>query len=310
MTYPAVFLFLLPLCFLGGVALTGGLYALALQNKLPRLPLLPPPRDRDIHTERKPRIGGIAIWLVVLLTLVILPQTPAGNLLDFGHPGALGIDRSIWGVLCGLMVILGFGLLDDLYSLKWGWQLLGQILAAFALILAGIGPTFINLPLLGTVNLSPLASALFTLIWTLTLINVMNFFDGLDGLAGSMAITSALVMMVISLNLGSLGTATLALILLGAVAGYLPWNWHPSKIFMGTVGSETLGFMLAVVAIISGAKVATAVLVLGIPVLDAVLVVVRRLRAGVSPFKADQRHLHHRLLRLGLSVPKWSYSLT
>lgn len=131
----------------------------------------------------------------------------------------------------------------------------------------------------------------------------MNWFDGLDGLAGSVGLTAALALFFVSLRVDFYPTAVLSLIIAGAAAGFLPWNWHPSRIFMGSVGSMILGFLLGVTAIISGGKVATTILVLGIPILDALIVITRRLKAGQSPFIADQRHLHHRLLKIGLPVP-------
>jgi UDP-GlcNAc:undecaprenyl-phosphate GlcNAc-1-phosphate transferase len=140
--------------------------------------------------------------------------------------------------------------------------------------------------------------------WIVVMINAVNLFDGLDGLAGSIGLTSAFFLLVVSLKLGFVGAATLCIILFGVTAGFLPWNWYPSKLFMGTVGSQLLGYLLALIAVVSGAKLATAVLVLGIPLFDAVSVVVRRIRAGKPPFQADQRHLHHRLLKIGLRPPQ------
>lgn len=318
MNFPPVFILILVLVFLATTFVTGLLYKLALANKLPALPLLPAPRPRDVHLERKPRIGGVAIWLCITLTLLILPHTPLSYLVDFAGPKGLGVDRAVWGILGGGLVLLVFGILDDLYSLRWPYLLLSQVLAIMVVIGAGIGPEFFRLPFYAVIRLDGAsfnlpfwlggatvhyASALFTLIWMGVTINVLNFFDGLDGLAGSMALTAGVVLMFVSLNLGYLATALLAVVLVGAAAGYLPWNWYPSKIFMGTVGSQLIGYILGVIAIISGAKVATAILVLGIPVLDAFLVIARRLKAGVSPFQADQRHLHHRLLKIGLPVP-------
>jgi UDP-GlcNAc:undecaprenyl-phosphate GlcNAc-1-phosphate transferase len=155
----------------------------------------------------------------------------------------------------------------------------------------------------------PILSVFFVYFWVITMINVMNFFDGLDGLAGSMAMTASVILLLVSIRLGFIGAATLSVVLFGITAGFLPWNWHPSKLFMGTVGSQLLGFLLGVIAIISGAKVATAILVLGIPVFDAFIVIVRRLIAHQSPFSPDQRHLHHRLLKIGLPTP-WVVILT
>jgi len=291
-----------------------GLYFLATRTQI----MMPVIRDRDVHTKRKPRIGGTAMWIVVALTLVLLATGSSHSLLDFQGPRVGGLDKELWGILAGMGVLLVFGLLDDLISLTPRVQLVGQLLAATALIIGGLQVPYIRVPFadsllhLDTVLIHlpvwlggtiAVWSALFTYLWVVLMINVMNFFDGLDGLAGSVAMTSSVVLLLVSLRLGFTGAATLCLIIFGITTGFLPWNWHPSKLFMGTVGSQLLGFLLAVVAIISGAKVATAVLVLGIPLFDAIIVIVRRLAAHQSPFKADQRHLHHRLLKIGLPTP-------
>jgi len=244
------------------------------------------------------------MWIAVVAALVIIAETPAtAHFLDFNRPHYLGLDKSLWGIIAGMAVLLVMGLIDDFCGLSAGAQLVGQFLASLCLVTAGIGVSHITLPFGGILSFSQLSSDLFTIIWTMTMINVMNWFDGLDGLAGSVAVTASVVLLFLSLKLGFLSTATLAVIVAAAASGFLFWNWYPSKIFMGTVGSQVLGFLLAVIAVVSGGKLATATLVLGIPLFDAVIVVFRRLIDGVSPFQADQRHLHHRLLKIGLSVP-------
>jgi UDP-GlcNAc:undecaprenyl-phosphate/decaprenyl-phosphate GlcNAc-1-phosphate transferase len=282
---------------LGSFLMTGLLYGVARHWRF----LMPMVRSRDVHTERKSRIGGVAMWLLAAGSLVYLATGPFPGTLNFGE-GAIGVSSVWWGIMAGLAVIFVAGLIDDIVGLHAGWQLLGQIVAGVALVAGGVGVSFLRLPFIGGIDISPIWSAFFVVLWVVVIINAINLFDGLDGLAGSLALTASVFLFLVSVRLGFVGAATLALIVMGCAAGFLPWNWHPSKLFMGTVGSQLLGFLLATIAIISGAKVATAVLVLGIPLFDAVSVVVRRLLARESPFKADQRHLHHRLLRLGLPV--------
>lgn len=308
MNYPPAFSWLLPLTFALSAVFTGGYFWLAQKKQL-----LPTIRDRDVHKIRKPRVGGVAMWSALLVILLII-LGPAHNhaLLNFGEGG----EHAVAGILEGMGVILLVGVLDDLYGLKPAWQLLGQFLVALTLVTNGIGVPYIRVPFhnllyLNTAHITLfghfffILSDLFTIFWVIIMMNVMNFFDGLDGLAGSVALTSSAVLVLVSLRVGVgfIGAATLSLIVLGITAGFLPWNWHPAKIFMGTVGSQLLGFLLATIAIISGGKVATAVLVLGVPFLDAFIVIGRRLLAHTSPFEADQRHLHHRLLKIGLPVP-------
>jgi UDP-GlcNAc:undecaprenyl-phosphate GlcNAc-1-phosphate transferase len=292
---------------------TGAGYWLALRTNL-----LPSIRQRDVHVVRKPRVGGVAMWLAITLTFLVI-QWQRPELLHFGQIGWGGDTHPLGGVLGALLVLLIFGLMDDIGDLPARWIALSQFLAGLCLVIAGVGITYIQLPFghqlfLDTWQIQTptwLAgglllpwSGLFTIVWTMVVINIFNFFDGLDGLAGSVAMTAAIILLFVSLSFGFTATATLSVVTAGAVLGFLPWNWHPSRLFMGTVGSQTLGFLLAVIAIISGGKVATAVLVLGVPLIDSVIVVISRLRAGVSPFQADQRHLHHRLLRIGLTPPQ------
>jgi len=311
--YPHWYLLVLGIA-VGSLVVTGILYKLALARNL-----LPAIRGRDVHTIRKPRVGGVAMWIMAMISFILLalPNSPFQHL-SFGMAKVWGIDRSLLGIFLGMLVLLVFGLWDDIKGLRPWAQLIGQFLAATAIIWGGVQAEYIRLPFdgilylnhhaftlpswLGSASIWPL-SALFSYLWVIAMINVLNFFDGLDGLAGSISVTSAAVLFFVCLRLGFLGPATLALVVFGIALGFLPWNWYPSKLFMGTVGSQMLGFLLAVTAIISGAKVATAILVLGIPLLDALVVIVRRLMAHKSPFEADQRHLHHRLMHIGLPVP-------
>jgi UDP-GlcNAc:undecaprenyl-phosphate GlcNAc-1-phosphate transferase len=296
--YPHPFLLFVAVFLLSG-SVTMVMYRQAVSRQL-----LPSIRERDVHTVRKPRLGGIAMWIAVIITFFVLVGFPGTNaLLDFHRVHYFGIDISLWGIIGGMAVILGVGLLDDIRGLGPGPQALGQLAAALMLIAAGVRVPYIRLPFNEVLVLSAFWSSAFTVIWVMLVMNVMNFFDGLDGLAGSVSFTASVVLFLVSMRTGFLATATLSIIIAGASSGFLPWNWYPSKLFMGTVGSQMLGFLLGVVAIISGGKVATAVLVLGIPLLDAIVVVARRLMAHQSPFKADLRHLHHRLLKIGLPTP-------
>jgi UDP-GlcNAc:undecaprenyl-phosphate GlcNAc-1-phosphate transferase len=145
------------------------------------------------------------------------------------------------------------------------------------------------------------------------MMNTINFVDGLDGLAGGVTMIAAVVLMVVSIILGQYVIAVLCGIFAGSVLGFLPHNWNPARIFMGDSGSMFLGLSLAVLANIGGAKVATVLLLIGIPVLDVALVILQRLRGGRGAFHYDKRHLHHKLLESGFSqrqIVLLYYSLT
>jgi UDP-N-acetylmuramyl pentapeptide phosphotransferase/UDP-N-acetylglucosamine-1-phosphate transferase len=146
----------------------------------------------------------------------------------------------------------------------------------------------------------PLA-ILFTVIWIAGVTNTINWIDGLDGLAAGVTVVACLVLFVLTLSVGQVTLAYIPLLLAAAVLGFLPYNIHPARIFMGDSGAMFLGFSLAVISIMGGAKLAAALLVLGIPLLDSFYMIIYRLLRGRSPISADRGHLHHRLHDMGLS---------
>jgi UDP-GlcNAc:undecaprenyl-phosphate GlcNAc-1-phosphate transferase len=257
---------------------------------------------RRIHKAATPLWGGIAIYAgFVAVLLVSLPH-----------------DHYVWSMLAGATLLLAVGLWDDRFGIRPGIKLLWQLLAAVILIANGVGIDFITSPFGGVLHLDNPAIAVpinhvthhfrllsdgFTIFWVVGMVNTINFLDGLDGLAAGVSGISAVIIAALSVGLAvdQPQTATLALGLAGAAAGFLPRNFYPAKIFMGDSGSMFLGFVLGVLAILSGSKVATAVLVLGFPILDVAWAIVRRRRRGVSPFTADREHLHHLLLEVGFS---------
>jgi UDP-GlcNAc:undecaprenyl-phosphate GlcNAc-1-phosphate transferase len=217
---------------------------------------------------------------------------------------------------CAILVVVG--VVDDLRGLS-PWVKLGfQFVAAGVALAGGIGLTTIRNPFGGYFDLStgrfaadffslhfhitPIANAL-SLLWMVGLANTINFLDGLDGLASGVSGIAAVVMfaLAISAKVNQPAVALLAIILAGAAFGFLPFNFYPAKIFMGDSGAYFLGLTLAMLAIYSGAKLATAVLVLGFPIVDAVWAAIRRMVKGTSPFRADRRHFHHLLLDTGMS---------
>lgn len=261
------------------------------------------PGGRRINKAPIPRMGGVAIvagfWLVVLGTALIRP-----DLLDFTGQKVLGIDRNLFGVLLGSAILATTGVIDDARGLSPATKLLAQIVAAACIPLFGIHIQWLAHPFGGPDIQLPLwLDNILIVAWIVGVINVVNWLDGLDGLAGGIGSIAALILFFLSLApfVNQPATALLAIILFGSGLGFLRYNFNPAKIFMGDSGSMFLGFILAILAVISGGKVATAGLVLGIPILDAAWVILRRVASGQMPWSADRKHLHHRLLDAGLS---------
>ncbi len=256
---------------------------------------------RKVHQKIMPRAGGIAIASAfVILSLILFPGAPT---------------QAYWGALTASLMVFAIGLVDDIHRLSPWVKLVGQFGAALVAIVGfGLWVEVISNPLGQQIALNatritffrtaiPLGSMLFSLIWLVGMTNTINFLDGLDGLASGVSAIAALILFLVSISpkINQPATAILALILLGASLGFLRYNFFPAKIFLGDSGAYFLGMMLGSLAIISGAKLATALLVLGVPVIDALWSVVRRLAKGKSPFSADRGHFHYILLDAGLS---------
>src|SRR4029079_1757469 len=194
--------------------------------------------------------------------------------------------------------------LDDTLQLRARWQLLGQVALAALAVVAGITVTFINNPFgTGNITLDGPYAVGFTMVWIIGMINSINFIDGLDGLSSGIALIAAVTLGLISLTttISQPFVAVLCFVLAGSLLGFLRWNFHPATIFAGTSGVMFLGYTLALLSILGVAKVAVAMLVLGVPIIDAFWIIVRRLAQRRSPFSPDRGHLHHRLLDVGLS---------
>ena len=259
--------------------------------------------ERRAHKTAIPKLGGLSIIFAFdLITLVLYSTLP---LVRDNLP--LASMLAIWlGSLA-----LGFGgALDDLKNLPPGKQFGFTVLAALLVVASGMGIPHITNPFGGKIALAGpavggigLVSAIFVFCWIMGMMYTTKFLDGLDGLASSIALVATAVIFALSFTpvVQQPYTAALAAALAGAILGFLFFNWHPAKIFLGEAGSVFLGFILGILAIIAGGKVATAFLVMGIPILDVAWVILRRIIRGRSPFKADRLHLHFRLLDLGLS---------
>lgn len=259
------------------------------------------PSDRKIHKHPLPRVGGVAI--VLAFVAVMLWFVP--------------LSRPFVALLASLLVLFGIGLVDDLRGLKPWQKLLGQIFAACLALAGGLGIVYFSNPFGGVIaldgwripiqlgflsfNILPIAN-LVSIVWIVGMINTVNFLDGLDGLAAGVSSIACVVLFTTALApfIGNPIVALLSIILLGALLGFLPYNFFPSSIFMGDSGAYVIGLLLSLLTIYSSAKVAVGALVMGIAVLDALWTVMRRMMRSQSPFKADREHLHHRLLDSGL----------
>lgn len=265
---------------------------------------LPEKNSRKIHTKAMARGGGVAIYAAfVAVTLVVVPQ----------H------NLQYWGMILAATAVLIVGFIDDIRSLNPWIKLAVQILAAIVAFsffgirieavtnplgqsLVFVDPNFVVNVLGHTVSIN-LVALVLTTVWLVGMTNTMNFVDGLDGLSGGIAAIAATIMFFLALSpeVHQLQTATISIALVGGCLGYLVYNFHPAKIFNGDSGAYFLGMTLGIIAIFSGAKLATAALVLGVPIIDAVWAALRRVLAGRSPFSADRGHLHFLLLDVGFT---------
>lgn len=255
-------------------------------------------RNDNFHTVFQ-RFGGAAIIISFLLAIFL-----SGNLV---------FDDLKWGIIISSLVILFFGIYDDLKNLSWKKQFLGQLLIVIIMISAGLQVDYIANPFGGaefrldnyqlpiTNYQLPILSSIFILFWIVGFMNAMNWLDGLDGLAGGVGFIGAITLFFLSISnlVNQPPMGIISIILAGAILGFLFFNFYPAKIFMGTSGSMFLGFILATLAIFSGGKIAAALLVMGFPILDAIWVIAQRIKSGKSPFRGDARHLHYRLLEKG-----------
>jgi UDP-GlcNAc:undecaprenyl-phosphate GlcNAc-1-phosphate transferase len=262
--------------------------------------------DRKIHKQNTPLLGGLAIYATLLSVIFILWSQ--GQLLDARMPGTL----VIYFLLAGLVLLIN-GYLDDKYNLSAKFTIWGPVLAAAIMLAGGLKIGYVTSWQGGVLYLDQLFGSFvgfanilmlgLTFLWLLGMTYTTKFLDGVDGLASGIGLIASLVIFIVSLSWDVVGSTTslLALSLAGACLGFLIWNWHPAKIFLGESGSTLIGFTLGVLAIISGSKIATALLVMGLPILDAFWVIIWRFKHHKPIWQGDSQHLHFRLLGAGLS---------
>ncbi|MDO8529349.1 MAG: MraY family glycosyltransferase [bacterium] len=251
------------------------------------------------------RFGGVAIIIGFLGTLFLNQE--------------LFFSQQIWGIIFASIIILIFGVIDDLKELEWKTQLLFQVVVAILVLILGVRLEFITNPFGGLIFLNSgnyiIVGFFVVIFWIILMINSMNWIDGVDGLSGGVSLIGVLAVFFISLkpevNQPPVGIISMALV--GSFLGFLIFNFYPSKILAGTSGSMFMGFALASLAIFAGTKMATALLVMAIPIINAFWVIGERIKSGKSNIKSDNRHIHCKLLELGWSPKKISllfYSAT
>ena len=268
-----------------------------------RMRLFDPTDERKVHTRQIPRVGGVAIFLSVAISLVTIAALGAFTITGFASAKLLVI-------LAGGAATHALGLYDDLKQIRARYKFAVQIAIAAAIFFAGVRIDTIALPLIGQIHFQPVVALFFTIFWFVGITNAFNLIDGLDGLAAGAALFALTTMFVVATINGQAGAALVTLAVAGATLGFLRYNFHPASIFLGDSGSLFLGFMLAGIGAISSQKGSTVVAIaiplvsLGLPVLDTLLAIVRRFLRGQPIFSADRGHIHHRLLGLGHSPAK------
>lgn len=270
------------------------------------------PSGRKVHKAPTPYLGGLAILAGWLVAVVV------GSLTFLTEPGS---KAPILGVVVGATIAASVGLIDDLTDLRPAFKICGQLLAAYALIFSGVGLQISHLLLhpLGIVlspKLTTATSAAFSVMVVLGVCNSVNLLDGLDGLCSGVIVIMVSALTVLVLRLAQVGLDSVydptrmivCMAILGAILGFLPYNFNPASIFMGDAGSMLLGFVLAALFLLLGENALNlrwfyaAIVVFGLPAMDTTLAIIRRVSAGRSLMAPDADHLHHQLIRRGLSV--------
>lgn len=252
------------------------------------------PGERKVHTKPMPLLGGLAIFIAVIVALRIFTDLTEGPLL--------------W-IFLGSIVIVLLGIVDDIKPLSVKVKLLFQTIAAIIVVAGGITIDFINIPLTDNIIEFGNFSYIITVLWIVGITNALNLIDGLDGLATGVASISLASIFVMALIMGNTEIMTITLIILAASLGFLVYNFYPAKIFLGDSGSLYLGFILATISILGFKNVAFVsfifpIAILAVPIFDTLFAIVRRFRKRKRITSADRGHMHHCLLAMGFSHRK------
>ena len=257
------------------------------------------PNNRKVHTQPVPLLGGLAIYFGFLAALALA--------LVLANAGGVKINLlMVSGIFLGSTLLLIVGIVDDIKDLRPTTKLIFQVAATLIVVFFGVEISFITNPFNGLVAIGIFAIPL-TLLWVVGITNAINLIDGLDGLATGVTAISTLTLFFVALRTHQIGAAILMIALFGASLAFLRYNFFPAKIFLGDSGSMLLGFVLAASSIVGVLKTTLVValiipvLILGVPIFDTLFAIGRRLKSGKHPFEADDRHIHHMLLRAGFN---------
>lgn len=274
----------LVLCFIASVLLTPLVKKFAIY-----IGATDKPNARKVHQKIMPRLGGLAIYLSFIIGYAILRPS----------------DDSALPIIIGSFIIIITGVFDDRFELSAKVKLLGQLLAAGVVVLGGIQIDFINIPFFGQVDFGYLSIPI-TIIWIVAITNAINLIDGLDGLAAGVSSIALITISGMAILMGNVFVTSVGLILLGSTLGFLVYNFHPAKIFMGDTGALFLGFMISVLSLLGFKNITmltliVPIIILGVPISDTFFAIIRRF-VNKQPLSApDKSHLHHCLLRAGFS---------
>jgi UDP-GlcNAc:undecaprenyl-phosphate GlcNAc-1-phosphate transferase len=252
------------------------------------------PDKRKVHDKPIPRLGGIAIY-ISFLSALILAMILSKN-----------FSSELIGIILGGTIILVLGVVDDIKGLTPIVKFIGQIIASFILILFGVQIEFVGSPFGGLVDVG-LWSIPLTIIWVVAFTNMINLIDGLDGLAAGISSIAALALFFAAFQTGRYSVAFIALALMGSAIGFIFHNFHPASIFMGDSGSMFLGFILGsitaqgVMKSVAIVSLLVPLMIMGVPILDTFLAILRRLRHRMPVSQADRLHIHHKLLHKGFT---------
>lgn len=270
-----------------------------------RLGVVDSPDPRRVNPRPIPRLGGLAIFLGIIVPALVF----------------LELSGEMRGILLGAAVACVVGAIDDFRGLPPLPKLAGQVLAAAIPVSYGVWVDHFTFPFIGIVDLPSWLGVTLTIVWIVAVMNMVNFLDGMDGLAAGVCAISGLTFAVIALSLGKVDAAILSAIVAGACVGFLRHNFFPARVFMGDSGALVLGFTLASVAVAGLLKTASTVVlflplvVLAVPIIDTSFVVAKRLKYKQPLGTADRSHLHHRFLNIGFSQRRaalvmWGWTAT